>query len=217
MKVPKEVYDALVKENIELKTKLKEKDEKIDELAKSMCNLGRNKDEIIIKLTKHIEEYNVKVQKKNMEIKGLKRISENAKKDFNAIFEKDGEEKFKEGLRDIISRHGRPTDRGGYTADFLASEAYIYYRLITNHFRNELELWKKEKLKEKDNAVEKVFEDVTIKWLWAITFWKDEPVKLINKFSKYLKVRKEQLKKKQKRRMNKDENKRIKRKNWKFN
>ena len=46
------------------------------------------------------------------------------------------------------------------------------------------------KLKEKDDAVKKVFEEITIKWLWAITFWKDEPNKLINKFSKYLKAKK---------------------------
>ena len=33
-------------------------------------------------------------------------------------------------------------------------------------------------------------EEVIKKWLWAITFWKDNPNKLINEFSKYLKQQK---------------------------
>ena len=31
-------------------------------------------------------------------------------------------------------------------------------------------------------------DEIFKKWCWALTFWKDEPIKLINNFSKYLQV-----------------------------
>ncbi len=54
------------------------------------------------------------------------------------------EKELRDGIRDIITRYGRPTSQGGYSADFLTDQMYIYFYVMFGEFRKEYQELKKE-------------------------------------------------------------------------
>lgn len=66
-----------------------------------------------------------------------------AKEDFEKAFNGDGRQTpFKDTMYDLITRYGRPENRGGYPAEFLAKEAEIYWLCLTKLFRDEVNEFK---------------------------------------------------------------------------
>lgn len=70
-------------------------------------------------------------------------IFDQARKDFEAAIVGHDKQPFKDTMYNLITRYGRPTDKGGYSAEFLAREAEIYWMCITKLFRDEFQELKK--------------------------------------------------------------------------
>jgi len=72
---------------------------------------------------------------------------ETLKEEFLKYIKSESEEDLKNGIRDIISRYGRPTNMGGYSLNFLTEQMYIYLYTIFISFRNEFQKIVKNKQK----------------------------------------------------------------------
>ena len=64
---------------------------------------------------------------KKHKISNKKENNMELEKEFLKHLDVEDDKELKEAIRDIITRYGRPTSQGGYSADFLTDQMYIYF------------------------------------------------------------------------------------------